>query len=155
MNTLLALLAVILPTPDFGPPTDVDHRRDFYCASLAVFAESRGEPVLGQVYVAASIRNRADSGRWPDFYCDVVFQSHQYVGMEIWPVPRRPWEKDPVQWAVAQAVVHLSMSRMYDDDCSRKVLYFFNPSGSKFSVPKGQRFLCSIGNHVFLGDNLQ
>ena len=48
------------------------------CLIAAIFFESRGEPVDGQYAVAEVVKNRVQSDRWPDNYCDVVYQEKQF-----------------------------------------------------------------------------
>ncbi len=45
------------------------------CLSLALYHEARGEPVEGQIAVAATIMNRVASRAYPDTICGVVFQN--------------------------------------------------------------------------------
>lgn len=47
---------------------------EFECLAKAIYFESRGEPVSGQVAVAEVILNRVDSGEYPDTVCKVVGQ---------------------------------------------------------------------------------
>lgn len=46
--------------------------------AYTLWGECRGEPVLGQIAVACVIRNRVQSGRWPNTYRDVVLQPRQF-----------------------------------------------------------------------------
>jgi len=45
------------------------------CLSNAVYFESRGEPLRGQLAVAQVVLNRAFSGYYPSDVCDVVYQN--------------------------------------------------------------------------------
>jgi N-acetylmuramoyl-L-alanine amidase len=53
------------------------------CVAVAVYFESRGEPVAGQVAVAHVIRNRIEDPRYPDNACDVVKQGYYWNGSPI------------------------------------------------------------------------
>ena len=44
------------------------------CLSLALYHEARGEPLEGQIAVAATILNRVASRAYPDTICGVVFE---------------------------------------------------------------------------------
>src|SRR3546814_1697830 len=48
------------------------------CLAGAVYFESRGESLAGQLAVAHVIINRAESGRFPSSYCGVVHQRSQF-----------------------------------------------------------------------------
>jgi len=48
------------------------------CLATAVYFESRGEPVEGQLAVADVVINRAASGRYPSDWCSVVKQKAQF-----------------------------------------------------------------------------
>ena len=44
------------------------------CLAVAVYFESRGEPLQGQYAVAEVVMNRVDDERYPDTVCGVVFE---------------------------------------------------------------------------------
>jgi spore germination cell wall hydrolase CwlJ-like protein len=44
------------------------------CLALALYHEARGEPLAGQIAVAATILNRVASRAYPDSICGVVFE---------------------------------------------------------------------------------
>lgn len=48
------------------------------CLATAVYFESRGEPIEGQLAVADVVINRAASGRYPSDWCGVVKQKAQF-----------------------------------------------------------------------------
>ena len=48
------------------------------CLALNVYHEARGEPIEGQVAVAAVTMNRVRAERWPGDVCDVVMQAYQF-----------------------------------------------------------------------------
>lgn len=53
------------------------------CVAAAIYFESRGEPVAGQVAVAHVIRNRMEDPRYPDNACDVVKQGYYWNDIPI------------------------------------------------------------------------
>jgi spore germination cell wall hydrolase CwlJ-like protein len=54
------------------------------CLAEAVYFESRGEQVLGQIAVAQVVLNRAFSGRYPSTVCGVVYQnSHRHLACQF------------------------------------------------------------------------
>lgn len=52
--------------------------REMQCLAGAVYFEARGESLKGQLAVARVIVGRAQSGRFPDSYCGVVYQPSQF-----------------------------------------------------------------------------
>ena len=62
---------------DRGPPYDytVD---DVNCIAKAIYYESRGEPVEGQLAVGEVVRNRMLSDKYPNTACEVIAQNHQF-----------------------------------------------------------------------------
>jgi spore germination cell wall hydrolase CwlJ-like protein len=48
------------------------------CLAKAVYFESRGEPIEGQLAVAEVVMNRAASGRYPASLCEVITQKAQF-----------------------------------------------------------------------------
>jgi spore germination cell wall hydrolase CwlJ-like protein len=54
------------------------------CLAEAIYFESRGEPVRGQIAVAQVVVNRAFSGYYPATVCGVVYQnSHRYLACQF------------------------------------------------------------------------
>ena len=46
-----------------------------FCMGLALYHEARGEPITGQIAVAATILNRQRSSAYPNTICDVVYEN--------------------------------------------------------------------------------
>src|SRR3546814_7995264 len=69
----VTLAALVDATP---MPATIDP--ELRCLAGAVYFESRGESLAGQLAVAHVIINRAESGRFPSSYCGVVHQRSQF-----------------------------------------------------------------------------
>jgi len=55
---------------------DMHHKmRETECLAIGLYHEARGEPVIGQYAVAATIMNRVRSTAYPDTVCGVVYQN--------------------------------------------------------------------------------
>jgi len=67
----LAALVAATPVPDTLDP-------ELRCLAGAVYFESRGESLSGQLAVAHVVINRAESGRFPTSLCGVVHQPSQF-----------------------------------------------------------------------------
>ena len=59
-------------------PTARDLSRELDCLAGAIYFESKGESLPGQLAVGRVIIARSKSGRFPDSYCGVVFQRSQF-----------------------------------------------------------------------------
>lgn len=145
LNQLLYFLVlagrVISPTPDTEEPSRevITHRTDFYCTALVVYSEARSESPRGQALVATVVRNRARiTGR---YLCDVTREEHQFLGLEDWPVPRRPWRSEPSAWAQAQTTTEIVLMGWFADPCDYVTSFHV-----KQGAGHGQ---CVEGNHEF------
>lgn len=63
-----------------------------FCLAMAVYHESRGQPVIGQIAVAHVIINRARSKVYPDNVCSVVTQPSQFPFQWDPPLDVAAWE---------------------------------------------------------------
>ena len=59
-------------------PQPAQLSREMHCLAGAIYFESRGESLAGQLAVGRVIVSRSRSGRFPDSYCGVVFQRSQF-----------------------------------------------------------------------------
>ena len=59
-------------------PASRDLSRELDCLAGAIYFESKGESLPGQLAVGRVIIARSKSGRFPDSYCGVVFQRSQF-----------------------------------------------------------------------------
>lgn len=125
------LLVHLVP---YVPPVEMS---EVTCLSRAIWSESRGEQIEGQLAVAKTIITRKSHPSWPNSICEVVYEDYQFHN------------------------VHKAFSSSHTDVLARKIL--LNPqmldhippfthfwSGKK--VPhwaKSKRFV-KIGNHYFL-----
>ncbi len=87
-----------------GPALDEQQR----CLATAVYFESMGEPLEGQLAVARVVINRAASGRYPTTMCAVVKQKAQFSFVRAGQFPRI----DPASqaWRKAQAIARIAVA---------------------------------------------
>ena len=87
-----------------GPALDEQQR----CLATAVYFESMGEPLEGQLAVARVVINRAASGRYPTTMCAVVKQKAQFSFVRAGQFPRI----DPAcqAWRKAQAIARIAVA---------------------------------------------
>ncbi len=115
------------------------------CLATAVYFESMGEPLEGQLAVARVVLNRAASGRYPDSWCAVVKQKAQFSFVRAGRFPRI----DPAcqAWRKAQAIARIAVanaSEMLPTD----VLWYH----ADYVAPSWGRRLTrveKIGAHIF------
>jgi spore germination cell wall hydrolase CwlJ-like protein len=76
------------------------------CLAAAVYFESMGEPLEGQLAVANVVINRARSGRYPSSWCGVVKQKAQFSFVRGGRFPRIDTNSDA--WSKAQAIARIA-----------------------------------------------
>jgi hypothetical protein len=79
------------------------------CLVNAIYFESRGEPLEGQLAVAEVVINRARSGRYPTTLCGVVKQPAQFSFVRRGAFPRA--DRDSEAWRRAVAIAHIAQTR--------------------------------------------
>jgi N-acetylmuramoyl-L-alanine amidase len=82
------------------------------CLATAVYFESRGESVEGQLAVARVVINRAASGRYPPSWCQVVKQPYQFsfVNPHNGQFPQADTNSEA--WKKAEAVAELAAANI-------------------------------------------
>lgn len=112
---------------------------DLKLMANAVHGESRGEPYIGQVAVAAVILNRVESPSFPNTISGVIFEPGAFTAVadgQIWLTPNEESKK-----AVRDA--------LNGWDPTGGAIYYFNPntatSGWIWSRPQ----IKTIGKHIF------
>ena len=117
--------------------------RQLECLAAGLYFESKSEPLAGQLAVGDVIANRAESGRFADTYCGVLFQRGQFsfVRGHSWP----HINKQGRQWKTAVAIAKI-VDQDLKDSAAEGALFFHarrvHPGWHKKRV-------ASIGNHVF------
>lgn len=112
---------------------------DIQLMANAVYGESRGEPFVGQVAVAAVILHRVESPKFPDSVSGVIFQPGAFTAVQdgqIWLTPNATARK-----AVLDAINGW--------DPSQGALYYFNPDTATSSWIWGRPQILKIGKHIF------
>ena len=114
------------------------------CLSLALYHESRGENLLGQLMVAKVIINRVQSPRWPSSMCNVITQDRQF---SFYRKDNTPKPRDEVAWAKAQK---LATDIINDPNIlpPSTVNHYHTPNVHPV-WRKGLHMIARIGNHIF------
>ena len=116
---------------------------DLRCLAGAIYFESKGEPLTGQLAVAEVILNRADAGRFGDSICDVVKQPGQFSFVRGGRMPSI--DQSRRSWHTALAVAKVAMNDAWDGSVG-DALYFH---ARRASPNWGRVKVASIGNHIF------
>jgi len=113
------------------------------CLARAVYWESKGEPLHGQLTVAEVVINRARSGRFAPTICGVVRQPSQFSFVRRGHIPQPPSRSR--DWRTAVAIAQIAMQDLADGGAPR-ALYFH----ARHARPGWRRArVATIGNHVF------
>lgn len=119
---------------------DAEHE----CLAGAVYFESKGEPLQGQLAVAEVVLNRAASGKYPSSICGVVTQKSQFSFVRGGRIP--PISKSSPAWRKAVAIAHIAKQDLADGGVANAM--FFH---ARYVSPNWRRLkrVTSIGNHIF------
>lgn len=114
-------------------------QNDIRLMANAVHGESRGEPYIGQVAVAAVILNRINSASFPNTVSGVIFEPGAFTAVadgQIWLTPNETSKK-----AVIDAINGW--------DPTGQAIYYFNPATATSKWIWGRPQIKRIGNHIF------
>ncbi|MFV2047129.1 spore cortex-lytic enzyme [Metabacillus sp. YM-086] len=114
-------------------------QNDIQLMANAVHGESRGEPYIGQVAVAAVILNRVESQTFPNTVSGVIFEPLAFTAVadgQIWLTPNETSKK-----AVLDAINGW--------DPTGNAVYYFNPDTATSSWIWGRPQIKQIGKHIF------
>ncbi|WP_336985275.1 cell wall hydrolase [Altererythrobacter aquiaggeris] len=118
---------------------------NLHCLASAVYFESRGEPLDGQLAVAAVIINRADNRQFPSDYCGVVTQRSQFSfvkGGRI-PAPRT----GSSAWRKAKAIATIAHEGTWQSEAGDSLYFHATYVKPRWARTKTAR--ATIRTHVF------
>ena len=99
-------LSALVASHGSGPALDAEST----CLATAVYFESMGESLEGQLAVAQVVLNRAGSGRYPTTLCAVVKQKAQFSFVRSGQFPRI--DAGCAAWRKAQAIARIAVGKM-------------------------------------------
>ncbi|WP_343344660.1 cell wall hydrolase [Sphingomicrobium sp. XHP0239] len=113
------------------------------CLARAIYFETRGEPLHGQLAVGEVIANRRDSQRFPDSYCGVVKQHRQFsfVRGGRLPEPRRSSQA----WRTAVAIARIVDAEHHSTSLDGALFFHARYVNPRWRLKR----LGNIGNHIF------
>jgi spore germination cell wall hydrolase CwlJ-like protein len=124
-------------------PQPSELSRELNCLAGAVYFESKGETLAGQLAVGRVVVARSKSGRFPDSYCGVVFQRSQFSFVRGNSMP--PIDKRSRHWKHAVAIAQIAHAGAWRSEAEGAL--FFHAA----YVSPGWRLkrVARIDNHVF------
>lgn len=124
--------------------TDIPSRIDaeLRCLAGAVYFESRGESLPGQLAVAHVVINRASSGRFPSSLCGVVHQRSQFSFIRG---GKMPHIREGHQWDKAVAIAQIALDGSWKNHAAGAL--FFH--ARHVSPNWGKKRIAQIDNHIF------
>lgn len=115
------------------------------CLAGAIYFESRGEPLLGQLAVAQVIINRAESERFPSSYCGVVHQRGQFSFVRNGHMP--VIKTSSPAWASARAIAKIAHEGLWDSEAGDALYFHADYVKPRWARKKLAR--ASISGHTF------
>lgn len=112
------------------------------CLAGAVYFESRGESLPGQLAVAHVVINRANSGRFPKSLCGVVHQKSQFSFVRG---GRMPAIRNGAQWNNAVAIAQIARDGTWKNHAPGALFFharYVSPGWRKTRIAQ-------IDNHIF------
>jgi N-acetylmuramoyl-L-alanine amidase len=124
-------------------PVNQSLSKDMECLAGAIYFESKGEPLDGQLAVGRVIVNRANSGRFPSSYCGVVYQRSQFSFVRGGRMPSI--RKNSQAWREAKAIASIAHDGSWDSP-AQGALFFH----ARYVSP-GWRLtrIAQVENHIF------
>ena len=113
------------------------------CLARAVYWESKGEPLAGQLTVAEVIINRARSGRFAPTVCGVVRQPAQFSFVRRGHIPQPPSASR--DWRIAVAIAQIAMQDLAEGAAPRALFFHARRVNPRWRLTR----IATVGNHVF------
>lgn len=116
---------------------------EMQCLAGAVYFESKGETLAGQLAVARVIINRRDSGRFADSLCGVIYQPSQFSFVRHRSMPAINVNGE--SWREAVAIAQIAMDDSWDSAAEGALFFHARRVSPGWGKPK----LAAIDNHIF------
>jgi spore germination cell wall hydrolase CwlJ-like protein len=116
---------------------------DMECLAGAIYFESKGEPLAGQLAVAEVIINRTKSGRYPKTLCGVVKQPSQFSFVRGGRIPAIP--RNSPHWRKAVAIAHIAQNDLADSPVPTALSFHATYVSPRWKMKR----IATVGNHVF------
>lgn len=118
---------------------DAEHE----CLARAVYYESQGEPLTGQLTVAEVVINRANSGRFASTICGVVRQRGQFSFVRGGVIPVPPVSSR--HWRTSVAIARIALQDLADGAAPRALFFHARRVNPGWRLTR----VATVGSHVF------
>jgi N-acetylmuramoyl-L-alanine amidase len=126
---------------DYAGSETPDEESD--CLARAVYWESKGEPLAGQLAVAEVIINRSQSGRFASTICGVVRQRGQFSFVRGGHIPAAPSASR--DWRIAVAIAQIARQDLADGGAPRALFFHARRARPGWRLTR----VATVGNHIF------
>lgn len=113
------------------------------CLAGAVYFESKGETLNGQLAVAKVVIARRDSGRFASTLCGVVYQRSQFSFVRGGRMPAIPAASR--DWAEAVAIAQIAMTDSWESPVEGALFFHARHVSPGWRMQR----LAAVDNHVF------
>jgi len=113
------------------------------CLASAIYFESRGETLEGQLAVGRVIINRAESGRFPASYCGVVYQPSQFSFIQGKKMPKA--QEQSSAWREAVAVAKIAVEKSWKSPVKGALFFHATRVSPNWRLTR----LARVDNHIF------
>lgn len=126
-------------------PTEGELSEELHCLAGAVYFESRGEPLAGQLAVAQVVINRTESPLFPDSYCSVVHQRAQFSFVKNGRMPSIA--TGTAAWKRAKAIARIAHQGQWASEAEDSLYFHANYVRPGWARQKQAR--ATIKTHIF------
>lgn len=112
---------------------------DLYLLARCVYGESRGEPYVGQVAVAAVVLNRVKSAAFPNSISGVIYQPYAFTCVS----------DGQLYLELDQSAYNAARDAMNGWDPTNGCLYYYNPATATSAWIWSRPIMLQIGRHNF------
>jgi spore germination cell wall hydrolase CwlJ-like protein len=132
-------LAELVRAQDTSEPLNTEER----CLAGAVYFESKGESLNGQLAVARVVMARAKSGRFPSTLCGVVYQKSQFSFVRGGGMP--PIATGSNNWRNAVAISKIALNGSWKSPVEGALFFHARHVSPGWRLTR----IGSIDNHIF------
>ncbi len=132
-------LSDLVRAQDTSEPLNAEER----CLAGAVYFESKGESLSGQLAVARVVMARAKSGRFPTSLCGVVYQKSQFSFVRGGGMP--PIATGGNNWRNAVAISKIALSNSWKSPVEGALFFHARHVSPGWRLTR----LGSVDNHIF------
>jgi len=124
-------------------PMPAELSRELNCLAGAIYFESKGETLPGQLAVGRVVVARSKSGRFPSSYCGVVFQPSQFSFVRGQSMPTI--KKNSRSWRNAVAIAHIAHEGSWRSPVEGALFFHATHVSPQWRLTR----IARVDNHVF------